>query len=256
MKPIVQIIARAATEVLGRAGYSLIPNWRLQNRGLALHLRDVFAHFGVDSVIDIGANDGGYARFLRQEVGFNGIIHSFEPVSHLAEKCRQHAETDPMWHIHQIAIGENDGTSDINVMANPVYSSFLYPHDGASETFNHGNVVEHRETVTVRKLSSVMPEIQQESNFLRPYLKIDTQGFDLSVIRGAGSTLDTIPAMQTELSFRPIYQNMPDWTEVLSLLRGRHFDISNMFAVAVDSERRALEFDCVLVNGRAAGAAL
>ena len=251
MKSFVRSIAAGVGHVLERAGYSLIPTWRLEQRDFARHLQRLFDCYEVDCVIDIGANEGGYAHFLRHEVGYQGVIHSFEPVSALAEKCRQRAQGDPLWHIHQAAMGETDGTLEINVMANSVFSSFLAPLETAADMRQHGNQIARRETVTVRSLASVFPELQKQSAMSRPYLKIDTQGFDLHVLHGAGATLDMMVALQTELSFRPIYENMPDWTGVLALLRDRQFLVSNMFAVTIENNMRAVEFDCIMVNARA-----
>ena len=251
MKSLVRAIAAGVAQVLEPAGYTLIPTWRLEHRVFARHLKRVFDRYDVDCVIDIGANEGGYAHFLRHEVGFRGVIHSFEPVSALAEKCRRRAEGDPAWHIHQTAIGETDGTLEINVMEGSCFSSFLVPLESDTAMKEHGNQIARRETVTVRSLASVFPELQKQSAMSRPYLKIDTQGFDLHVLHGAGATLDMMVALQTELSFRPIYENMADWTEVLALLQGRQFHISNMFSVTIDNDLRAVEFDCVMVNDRA-----
>lgn len=39
----------------------------------------LLSHHGIDTVIDVGANDGGFGRFLRED-GFHGGILSFEPL--------------------------------------------------------------------------------------------------------------------------------------------------------------------------------
>jgi Methyltransferase FkbM domain len=45
----------------------------------------------------------------------------------------------------------------------------------------------------------------------RTYLKLDTQGFDLEVLRGGAQVISTLPALQTEVSFHPFYEGMPDY---------------------------------------------
>lgn len=44
------------------------------------HLLNVLDAYDIDCVIDVGANAGQYGKFLR-EIGFEGHIVSFEPVS-------------------------------------------------------------------------------------------------------------------------------------------------------------------------------
>ena len=250
MNRVARLFQSAANRILARAGYSLIPNWRLGNRGLAQHLGRLFSQCDVDCIIDVGANEGGYATFLRQEVGFQGLIHSFEPVSRLADRCRELAKGDPSWHVHQCALGEVEGVADINVMVSSVFSSFLEPSTDSTSVFQDANTLDHIETVSIRTLEGVIPSLKEDGKVCRPYLKIDTQGFDMAVIRGAGAMLNDMVAIQTELSFRPLYRDMPNWREVLSLLQDRQFEVSNMFAVTIDTDLRALEFDCVLVNNR------
>lgn len=256
MTQIIRLIKNAFSEVLAHAGYSLVPTWRLANRPMARHLGRLFAQYDVDCVIDVGANEGGYAKFLRQEVGYRGLIHSFEPISRLAENCRKLAQGDPMWRIHQYALGEIPGNANINVMKSSEFSSFLEPMTEFTSVFQNVNTVDHTECVSVQTLESVMPVLQNDSLVRHPYLKIDTQGFDMAVIRGAGKTLDSLIAVQTELSFRPLYRNMAGWQDVIDLLQKRGFDVSNMFAVSIDTDLRALEFDCILLNSRFAQPAL
>lgn len=52
-----------------RLGYEIIPVWRLSRYGSATYLARLFDFTGTDCVIDVGANAGQYARFLRREVG-------------------------------------------------------------------------------------------------------------------------------------------------------------------------------------------
>jgi hypothetical protein len=59
-------------------------------------------------------------------------------------------------------------------------------------------------------------------------LKIDTQGYDLEVLKGAENTLQSIRALQLEASVRPIYEGMPGFREVLDYLMSRGFALSAM----------------------------
>jgi FkbM family methyltransferase len=248
MHALAEPISRAIAKTFTRLGYTVSSTWRLPNRALAMHLRDLLTVHSVDCVLDVGANDGQYARFLRDEVDFQGTILSFEPIAGLAASCRERANRDPNWHIQQVAIGDEDTDSEINVMAVSQFSSFLDPSTDTTKLFAGANAVDHKEKVSVRRLDGLLPELQRQHGFTRPYLKIDTQGFDLNVIRGAGSLLTTIVALQTELSFRSIYHDAPSWQDALELLRERGFSVSNIFVVNLEQDLRAIEFDCILMN--------
>ncbi len=80
--------------IAGKFDCTVIPRWRLPQRELAIHLRKVFDLYDVQAVIDIGANRGQYRDFLRLEVGYNGVIHSFEPVATLYDSLIERAHHD------------------------------------------------------------------------------------------------------------------------------------------------------------------
>ena len=104
------------------------------------------------------------------------------------------------------------------------------------------------ELVTVRTLDLVMPILQECIGFRRPYLKIDTQGFDIEVLRGARDSLPGIKALQTEASVISIYKRMPRYMDTMRLLDERGFDITGFYPVSRDSAPRLVEFDCIMIN--------
>jgi FkbM family methyltransferase len=243
-------LAKLATSLAKKMGYTILPTWRMESRELVEHLRTLFAMFEVDCVIDVGANDGGYARLLRHEVGYSGLLLSFEPVATLAARCRATAATDPNWLVFDYAAGNDDREAEINVSVYSKLSSMLPRATSIPEDMAALIVPSHTEIVQVRRLDHVLPDIQRNFGFERPYLKVDTQGFDLAVLEGAGELLPTMVAAQTELSFLPLYKDMPDWRTVIDALELRHFAISGMFPISLDKSMRAIEFDCVLINER------
>lgn len=50
------------------------------------------------------------------------------------------------------------------------------------------------------------------------YLKIDVQGFELEVLKGATAILSKVKVVQLEMSFVPMYKNGPLFGEILSFL--------------------------------------
>jgi len=109
--------------------------------------------------------------------------------------------------------------------------------------------------VAVRTLDVVLPVLQERIGFARPYLKIDTQGFDIEVLRGAGASLPGVKALQTEASIIGLYKGMPQYIDTLRYLDERGFDITGLYPVSRDSALRLVEFDCVMINRAVAGVA-
>ena len=241
-------VKRAITRLARRLGYEVVPSGDLERRALVLHLKDIFRKHDIQCVLDVGANRGQYYRFLRERVGYRGLVVSFEPTAHNLIHLREQAKADPQWIIRGHALGNDDTQMEINVMKVDLLSSFLTPHPAMVEMFRDLNVVDHKESVEVRRLDTVMSELGGQRPLGHLYLKVDTQGFDLEVIRGASSTLPRVRALQTEISMRPLYMNAPSFRETLDTLIERSFAVSGMFPVVRDPAMRVVEFDCVMVN--------
>ena len=247
-----KIVKDSVLKVSRSLGYDIVPLREMKERDFALHLRELLARLEIDCVLDVGANVGQYHDFLRDRVLYEGSIVSFEPVSRHVELLRQRARADADWHIEGYALGAKDGSLPINVMVSDQFSSFLEPDNSRISEFADLNVPCHVETVTVRTLDVVMPVLQERLGFERPYLKLDTQGFDIEVLQGAGESLRMARALQTEASVIGIYKGMPGYVDTIRYLEERGFDITGLYPVSRDSSLRLVEFDCVMIN-RAAG---
>src|SRR5436190_1656211 len=81
-------------------------------------------HFGLDTVLDVGANIGQYATALRAS-GYRGRIVSCEPLSDAFAHLQRRAARDPAWAVRQTAVGSEVGTAQINISANSFSSSLL-----------------------------------------------------------------------------------------------------------------------------------
>lgn len=218
-----------------------------RSRGLVQALADLIDRHAIDAVLDVGANRGQFRHFLRRVVGYRGLVLSFEPVRACREALRPQVARDPRWFLYEVALGRADGTGTLHVTSDARCSSFLDP---AQET--HGVPLErsHDEEVPIRTLASVLPELRKAHGFQRAYLKLDTQGYDLEIVRGAGPALREFVALQTELSFLPIYEGMVDYATALAELKSLGFDVYGLYRDAVDRDGRAVEMDCVLVPSR------
>lgn len=238
----IKFIQRLATS----RRYALIPDWRLASLPLATHLKTLFALHGIETVIDVGANRGQYRDFLRNEVGFNGHIHSFEPLSHLTKLLDERAKQDSFWHIHHYALGAEATRLKIQVMSSDTFSSMRQVSLDSPGVFRSSTVITKTEEVAVCRLDDLAHELIGVSGG-KTYLKVDTQGFDMEVLKGAENLLCRISGLQFELPIQRIYQEVPQYRDMLSQIESLGFAISGLFPISVDESLRAVEFDCVMV---------
>ena len=243
-----KIVKDSVLKVSRSFGYDIVPLREMKERDFALHLRELLARLEIDCVLDVGANAGQYHDFLRDRVLYDGTIVSFEPLSRHVEALRARSRSDRNWHVEGYALGSKEGSLQINVMVADQFSSFLEPDHDRVGDYAGLNVADHTEAVTVRTLDGVLPALQERIGFKRPYLKIDTQGFDIEVLRGAADSLPAMRALQTEASVRSIYKGMPGYTEIIHYLGERGFDITGLYPISRDKSLRLVEFDCVMIN--------
>lgn len=216
---------------------------------LAGHLDALFKRHEIDCVFDVGARVGEFAGLLRCN-GYEGEIHSFEPVSTNYAQLEQRAAGDPAWHTHDVALGAAEGAAQINVTAATQFSSFLTPNSFGVAEFGAGMAVPSTETVEVHRLDDWVARSGVGVG-RRTYLKMDTQGWDLEVLAGARAELRrTIVALQSEVSIQAIYDDMPPWQKSIDTITGYGFALSGLFPVNLTPDLEVIELDCVAVRTR------
>ena len=219
-------IRRSIKRVSRSFGYDIVALRETQERGLALHLFQLFKALAVDCVFDVGANQGQYRDFLREHVLYDGMIVSFEPLSRNIDILHERSHDDANWIIQPYALGR-----------------------AADE---RPNQTAQREKVDVRKFDDVLCEMRRHLHIRNFYLKLDTEGLDLQVLEGAQAELSRCCALQTEASVIGIYRGMPNYVQTIQYLNQRNFDITGLYPIRRDPSLRLIEFDCVMINRKRA----
>lgn len=203
--------------------------------------RNLLERTACDLVVDVGANVGDYARSIRR-LGYDGRIVSFEPDPRTAEKLRRAAATDPLWEVRAEALGSDKGRRSLLVATESQLSSFLPASPAGHQTFRElqGTVAEE---VAIARLDDVLTEIGEASE--RVFLKVDTQGWEMEVLRGAERTLERTVGLLIELVLRPTYEGSPDYLDVLDWLRKRGFGPADFDRVWQDQHGLLAEMDCL-----------
>ena len=243
-------VARSVVkQLLRKAGHAYPCEDYLNKYVFGYHLAKLFKRLDIRCVIDVGGHQGGYGHFLRTDVGYSGLIISFEPALENLSMLRKRAERDGNWMVLGLALGDEITRREMNVMKLSVFNSFLEPTDSAVSDFRLRNAVVQREMVEMQTLDAIFERISKERGIERPYLKIDTQGFDFRVLQGAQRVLGKFLGVQVEASVKPLYVGAVPFTEVFEYLRARGFELTGMFPVVRDEKLRLVEFDLVMARG-------
>ncbi len=227
------VSTKAAKSALSLAGLRVERNYIV---------RDAIRHFvfkaqelGIGSVLDVGANAGQFATELRHG-GYTGAIYSFEPIKAAHAACVRAAQGDANWHVQPAtALGNQTGTAEIHVSHNLVSSS-LMPVKRNSVDAAPESAFSNKETISIARLDDVI-----EPDWPRPLaLKIDTQGFEVEVMRGAPITMKEVALLQLEMSLVELYEGAPTFSEVYREVESLGFRCISITQGFVDHDRQEL----------------
>jgi FkbM family methyltransferase len=224
-------------------GYEIINSESSPN--FKSHLKNIIGQAQFDLVLDVGANKGQFAELTRK-AGYSGPIFSFEPVASTFELLKRRAESDPKWQVFKLALGDVKEQRKINVFESSDFSSLLKPSDFGKIAFNQLQAM-REELIDINTLDCFLSE-NDLTHFKRILLKMDTQGFDLAVFRGAKESLTDIVAMISEISFAPIYDGMPNYHVALTEYEQCGFVTTGLFPVTRKSNQAIIEMDCVMIK--------
>jgi FkbM family methyltransferase len=191
-------------------------------------------------VFDVGANEGqsclGYARALPE-----ATVHAFEPMMSTYMRLAANVAGNPRIRLHNLALGEENGILRMAVAAT---SSMNRVTTGAGpaeevpgvtlETFCRARGIGHID-----------------------FLKIDTEGHDLSVLRGCGAMLAEIDFIQCEASANRYNRFHNAYADIFDFLSDRGFHLFQITGQTWEwgggGKPVLRRFDPVFVNARVVG---
>lgn len=242
------LMAHGVNTCLGTIGISVskIPERLTMER----HIRTLLRSLEIDYVVDVGAHHGEYAEIIRK-LGYKKRIVSFEPAQDSFRVLEARRGGDQAWEVHRMAMGNTNETKELMICEKTEFNSLHSPSDfGTTDRFFAPFLQSSRtESVEVKRLDCVLPELISDLRNANVYLKIDTQGHDLEVFAGAKGILPRVKALQVELAAKQLYQGVPTLEEALLAYRESGFYPSGFFPVAFENELSTIvEWDCVLAR--------
>ena len=229
-------LARARVTKLGRLARA--PRlWRYVRSGVVPSLEHQGVRFRhrFALIIDVGASRGQFASFAADRFPDARII-CLEPLegprSALVDALRDRVDVLPF------AAGATPGVARLNVSAQDDSSSML--------PIGRRQVAEFPGTqqATTRDVEVIALESILSADLPAPrLLKIDVQGFELEVLKGAGDSLGLFDEIFVECSFAELYQGQALAGEVVAYLVARGFALADVHGLARGSNGDALQAD-------------
>jgi FkbM family methyltransferase len=179
---------------------------------------------GINLVLDVGANEGGYGLELRRG-GYRGRIWSYEPLSKAFADLSRCADGDDQWKTVNCACGAKAGSAKINVARNS-WSSSLLPMLETHSASDPDSAYISDETISLCTLDDIVVASLGLQD--RVWLKIDTQGFEAEVLKGASRLMPRVCALECELSLVPLYDGQALIDEMVAMIYQMGFRMVGM----------------------------
>lgn len=176
-----------------------------------------------DLVLDVGANIGQFGDQLFR-AGFVGTLISFEAIPQVHQRLVCHAQnSNKSWLVAPCAaLGSKRGEIQMNISANSVSSSVLSmtgTHlDAAPKSHYIGSQI-----VNIERLDELA------AGYLGPnakvMIKVDTQGYEMEVLKGATGLWSRTVALQLELSLSRLYDQAPTFEQMVAFTASHGFEV-------------------------------
>lgn len=157
-------------------------------------IKRLFNIHSIDLVLDVGANTGQYGQNLR-DIGYRGRIISFEPLSSVYSQLMKRSRKDDRWKIApQMVVGDKSGEVPIKISRNTYSSSVLGILPLHTKEYPESEYI-GQEIVQMKTLDSLLDSVIPQ-DISHCFLKIDVQGFEDRVLKGAKDLLTRICGVQ------------------------------------------------------------
>ncbi len=167
---------------IGLKGLGFLFSHEPKSNGELAFLKLVVQEFKVDSIFDVGANEGNYSKQCF-DLGFKGTIHCFEPHPKTHTNLQQSMARLPVA-IHNIGFSNVEGTANIFDHKVGDGSEHASLFEGVIHSIHKDETVKHEIVLTTIDSFLLKNNISHIG-----LLKIDTEGNEFNILLGAKNAL-------------------------------------------------------------------
>jgi FkbM family methyltransferase len=197
-------------------------------------------HHAPSVLFDIGAHNGDWSRIVIESLGYDIYIAMFEPQKKHFKNLESIFAGQKNKFLYNVALGTIAGQGVIK--GGGASASLLHASDLQNSTFPGSFNEQDTEDVQVHSLDEMI-----ESNKLQypDVIKIDVQGFELDVFKGALKTLTQAKYLIVELSFVSLYKGQPRNTELMEFLEVNNFRLVDFGYQWRNKEKEIIQTDAL-----------
>ena len=185
----------------------------------SLELLELLGPLNPRVIYDIGANVGTWT-LLAKALYPEAQIHAFEPLPMHTGKFLQFTQGLTGVHLHEIGLGSRPTQSVMNVTDFSDASSVLALTEAGKQQWH------------VKQVAAIPVQIERLDDWVSSrglpnpdLIKLDVQGFELEVLRGAEDGLRSARWVLCEVCFRGFYEGQATLSQLMAFLGEHGFEV-------------------------------
>ena len=209
-------------------------------------LLGITKRYNIRTILDAGANEGQFALWSRKFFP-KASIYSFEPVESTFKKLQLIAKDSHRWDVFQIALSDSCEDRQIFHHINHPSSSSLHESTAVELALfpeTEEKSLEHVSCITLDHWLHKFNNLIKEDILL----KLDVQGHETCVLKGAKDVLAMTSVVITEVIVGSLYREQARFADIVYLLSESGFQFQGVLEHGFDQGGSVISLDAVFIK--------
>lgn len=169
--------------------------------------------------VDVGCRWGFAEQFMDCLDSFK--LYGFDPDEQECVRLSEKYSNDRV-ELVPLALSDKEEVKTLYSTLEPACSSIFEPIEEITESYPGLGCAKKVSEANIQVTTLSKWAFDNGVQYI-DYLKVDTQGAELSILKGAGALLDSVRVLEVEVEFNPIYKGQPLFSDVDAFLRDKGF---------------------------------
>ncbi len=233
-----QEFEKAIKKTFNTFGLEITRKWNSPTGNMPSFLSDLKKRgFKCNAVLDVGAYKGWFS-YLAADVFSDATFYLFEPLIEMQEELGAFCEQHPKSKYFSIALGPVDESLSLRTFRDLKWSGFM-DVDIPAKDERTPRIVE------VRKIDTLLKENKIQVPDL---VKIDVQGYELEVLKGAEMLFGKTEIFILEASLHNKHPSFPLFADVVAFMNARDYVVFDFPGFLRQPDSSLIECDVCFVK--------